>query len=535
MLKTLFKKQLLELAAGIYIDKKTGKKRNKIKTILYASLFVFLFASLASAFFAMSFSAGSSLINSEFEWIHFVLSIFVALPLAVFASMFYTSSAIYKSKDNDLLLAMPISYKHILASRMLSIFILIFIYVSIVLLPGYICYWIIKDGLTVIAVVSEIIFIFILAILALSLSCAIGYLVTLISAKLKANNIGKLILFLIFFGLYYYVCFNLESLVNEFISNAVIYGTIIKNYAYPLYLMAKACMGDIVSLLIVSVSIIVIFTVVYVILSKSFYKLTLIKDETKKKEYKSSDIKANNVDKALFKKEFKHYLGSITYMLNCSIGSFMMPVAGILLLINKDSFVGMLLELVRLFELDESIIAIGVLAVVCMFASMTYITAPSISLEGNSIWILQSMPVDVRKIFKAKLNLHYVLTIPSALFLAVCLLLAFNVEFSLAILVIVTVIVYVMFMASLSLMLNVLKPNLIWTSEVVPIKQDLVIMISLFGGWILSAVIAVGGYFALSYIQGNYYIICVMVLFSLVSRFINNWLATKGTQIFTKL
>lgn len=535
MLKALFKKQLLELFSNIYIDRKSGKKKNKTKTILYALLFVFLFFSLAVAFFAMSYSTGESMINTDFEWIHFVISIFMAIILAVFASMFYTSSAIYKAKDNDLLLSMPIDYKDILISRMLSIFLLVFIYVLIVLLPSYVCYWILKDGLNIAAIIFEIIFIFVLTILAVSLSCIIGYLVTLISAKLNNNNIGKVILYLVFFGLYYYVCFNLQDLITELIANALMYGTVIKNYAYPLYMMAKSCMGDGVSLFIVSACVIVIFILVYTVLSKSFYRLTLIKDDTKKKEYKKSDIKASNVDKTLLRKEFKHYLSSITYMLNCSLGSVMMPILGVVVLINKDGMVPAFNEFIYLFDLDNDLIIVGILAIVCMMSSMTYLTAPSISLEGNNIWILQSTPVDITKVFKAKLNLHYILTIPSALILTGCLLYAFNVEYSISMLVLVCVIIYIMFFASFGLMLNVLKPNLIWTSDVVPIKQDLTIMICLFGGWIVSALIGVGGYFALKYIEGNIYIICVLVLFSLLTRFINNWLATKGAEIFSKL
>ena len=92
-----------------------------------------------------------------------------------------------------------------------------------------------------------------------------------------------------------------------------------------------------------------------------------------------------------------------------------------------------------------------------------------------------------------------------------------------------------MFFASLGLMLNVLRPNLTWTSEVVPIKQDLTIMICLFGGWIISTLIAIGGYFALKYIQGNMFIVCILVLFSLLTRLINSWLATKGATIFSEL
>lgn len=535
MLKALIKKQLLEFAVAVNIDKKTGKKRTKVKRILYILLFSFVYISLAFSFFAMAISYAGSLINTKLEWVYFALEIMTAISLAIFSSMFYTSSAIYKAKDNDLLLSMPISQKDILISRMFSIFLLVMIFTSIVLLPGYVCYWITKENLSTISVVFELIFILISAIFTTSLSCLFGYVVSLISLKLKNRKIGTVIISLVLFGLYYYVCFNLEDLVAQIVSNALMYGTIVKNYAYPIYMMAQICMGNTMSLIIMAIAVILIFVLIFAILSKSFYKLTLVKDSVVKKEYKNKDIKASNVDVALLKKEFKHYFNSATYMLNCSLGVFMMIVVGVIALIYKEQYAPAVMLLVDTFELDPSIVAIGVLAIVCMFTSMVYLTAPSISLEGKNIWILQSMPIDVNKIFNAKKNLHYILAIPSALILAVCLLFAFEVDFSLSILVITTVILFVMFFASLGLMLNVLRPNLTWTSEVVPIKQDLTIMICLFGGWIISALIAVGGYFALKYIQGNMFIVCILVLFSLLTRLINSWLATKGATIFSEL
>lgn len=36
--------------------------------------------------------------------------------------------------------------------------------------------------------------------------------------------------------------------------------------------------------------------------------------------------------------------------------------------------------------------------VLCGFASMNFMTAPSISMEGISLWLLQSLPIDTWKI-----------------------------------------------------------------------------------------------------------------------------------------
>ena len=43
-------------------------------------------------------------------------------------------------------------------------------------------------------------------------------------------------------------------------------------------------------------------------------------------------------------------------------------------------------------------------------ASMNFMTAPSVSLEGKSLWLLQSLPVEPWRIFRAKIRMQFLLT-----------------------------------------------------------------------------------------------------------------------------
>ena len=62
-------------------------------------------------------------------------------------------------------------------------------------------------------------------------------------------------------------------------------------------------------------------------------------------------------------------------------------------------------------------------AVVALFAAMCPIAAPSVSLEGKSLWLLRSLPVTPWQVLRAKLAVHLTVTLPAALLCAVCLLL----------------------------------------------------------------------------------------------------------------
>ena len=70
------------------------------------------------------------------------------------------------------------------------------------------------------------------------------------------------------------------------------------------------------------------------------------------------------------------------------------------------------------------------IAAVCLLASMNDMAAPSVSLEGKSLWLAQSLPVKPWQVLRAKLAVHLTLTgVPAA----VCyVLLAFAHPFSAA-------------------------------------------------------------------------------------------------------
>ena len=95
--------------------------------------------------------------------------------------------------------------------------------------------------------------------------------------------------------------------------------------------------------------------------------------------------------------------------------------------------------------------------------------------------------------------------------------------------------IYIRFCAAFGLLLNIKAPNLNWTNEVVPVKQGMSIMITLFGGWGISVAFAAAGYFLTDYISAVNYILCAAVVFYVATYFINKWIFTKGAQIFAEL
>ena len=78
-------------------------------------------------------------------------------------------------------------------------------YAAVIFVPAMIVYWIVAP-VTVSAVVCSIIALLMISIFVLVLSCALGWLVAKISLKLKNKSIITVLVSLVLFAVYYFVC-----------------------------------------------------------------------------------------------------------------------------------------------------------------------------------------------------------------------------------------------------------------------------------------------------------------------------------------
>lgn len=530
MFKALLKKQFKELNAAYFRNRKTGKKRSGLGTAGMIVLYIFLFAMIAVSFFGVAFMMASSLVPAGFGWLYFVIMSLLAVFLGVFGGVFSTYAGLYLAKDNEMLLAMPIPPHKILAVRMIGVYAMGFLYEALVFIPAVAAY-ILTGAASAAGIILSVLMIFVLAFLVLTLSCFFGWLVALLSSRLKNKSFITVIISLVFFGVYYYFCMNYYSAIENLIAHAAEVGVKIKSSAYPLYLLGRAAEGHLPSFLLATLAILALAALTWLVLSKSFIKITTRQASGTKAVYHEKPVKQKSLASTLLLKEWKRFSTSPNYMLNCAMGTFLMPAAGIAALIFREDIT----EFISLISLPADMMAVMAVAGVFLIASMNDIAAPSVSLEGKNLWILQSLPANAADALEAKERLHTLITLPPVIILSLCLTIAIGADFTTGLLMVLTAAAFVVLHARLSLAINLLKPNLDWTNEVVPIKQSASVSISLFGGWILAILCGAGGYFALKIAEGYQYLLLLLLLFTFASRFVKRWLATKGAAIFSRL
>ena len=161
--------------------------------------------------------------------------------------------------------------------------------------------------------------------------------------------------------------------------------------------------------------------------------------------------------------------------------------------------------------------------------------APSVSLEGKSLWIPQSLPVEPRTVLRAKVSVQLLLTEIPLLFAVVCAGLAVRTSPSVKLLLCLMPPVYAAFSALFGMLLGVRMPLLNWTNEVAPIKQSGAVTISIFSGWVLGFVLA-GLYLLVGYRMGAaVYLLLWTALYAAACFALLRWMDTRGAAAFKAL
>ena len=489
MLGTLLKKELYELNRSFFYDAKKGKMRSKGAAALYIALYALLVVGVLGSIFTMlAFTLGAALVPAGYGWLYFLLFSLMATALGVFGSVFNTFSGLYMAKDNDLLLSMPIPVRYILASRLLGTYLLGLMFSGIILIPGAVVYFFFAKP-TAGAVLGALLLVLLISLVVLVLTCALGFVVARISAKLKNKSFLTVLLSLVFLGAYYFFYFRASTIINALIENMTTVGDALRGNAYPLYLIGRVGEGDGMATLIVTAAVLALTALTYLLLERSFIAIATAKGGTAKARYRERAAVRRTPARAMLAKEFARFTSSPNYMLNCGLGTLMLPIAAVYLLIRCETVRDVVSSW---FAWDTDFPAAIAIGCICALASMNDMATPSVSLEGKSLWLMQSLPVTPWQVLKAKLSMQIILTAVPMVLCIVCAAAVYPFLPVQLLMMTLLVMSYVVLMALFGLLLGVKNPILTWTNEISPIKQSAPVMIALFGSFGYTILLFVG-------------------------------------------
>ena len=502
MLKALLKKQFREMWQAFFYNRKKGTARSKSSTVGYAILYASLFLMLFAMFFGLA--AGlSPLLDPEvgLSPLYFSIIALITILFGVFGSVFSTYSMLYLAKDNDLLLAMPIPPSYLLFSRMVVVFAMGALYCLPVWIPGMIIYFI-TCGFAATAFLCQLAVLFLLFVFVCFLSSLLGFLVAIIASRLKNKSIVVALLTLALIAVYYIVYFKAVKVFSSILEYSTAINDFLNQRLSFVAWIGRASAGEGFPLLWVALIVFALFALTYYVLSKTLIRISIRnKGERRKAANAEKAARVSSPASALLRKEWRRFFGSATYLLNAGLGVVLVLLAVGAALIKRQ---------VVLSVMDDGALSLFapflVYAIATLPLAMNAPAAPSVSLEGPTLWRLKSLPVPTFTILLAKASMQLLLNLPFGVLSSLLLGIVLGLSPIVVLCVALANAAFLAFAAYFDLAAGLRHPMLDWTSEIYPIKQSGAVAIAALGVpavGVLSALPGVLGAFYLPMINEN--------------------------------
>jgi len=535
MLSILVKKQLKEIFRAYYINRKSGKGRSKAGIAGMFMLFVVIMLFLSTIFIFVAQSLCGPLASVGLNWLYFSIMGVITISLGVVGSVFNSYEAMFHAKDNETLLSMPIKPMHILLSRMLSVYVLALIYGGIAWLSGVFVYFAGFPKDIKVAILGIIAWP-VITLFVTVLTCLLGWLVAIVSRKIKHKNIVVTVLSLVVFGAYYYFCGNLSNIVTGIMANSEEIGSKFSKYGNIFYLLGKGVAGSVFSYLLFIAITAVSFAILMYLMSKTFKKIATKGNNAQEtvKEIKK-ETKQLSLNAALFRRELRRFTSSPTYMLNGGLGIVAGPIIAIVGIVKMETIRGIISGFETQVPTMFRMIPFIILAAVCFTFGLNMISTPSISLEGKSLWLVKSLPISGRDFLDAKEKLHVKLNIYPAVFTLVIIALVAELEPPVILLMLAYTAVFIRFNGVLGLLIGIKNPNFEWTNETVPIKQSVNLFIQMVISWFVIGLTVLLGYLIKA--DWSQYVVvgAVAVAIAIGEAYIRRWLYLNADRLLKAL
>ena len=471
-----------------------------------AVLFVVVIVYMAINIGAFSVTTTMNLIHAGLvEYVY--ASLLSLTSVALITLLLFTLNALlFEGNDYEMLQSLPVSKRDIIASKLLIVYIFSFCFTCGMMLPGMVVHVLVTHAyLQFVFGIFSVVFV---PVIPIGIAIIFGVGILYVASFAKHITVLKILLsVLLFIGLMIGIYF-LQSVDGL---STVMGLQMLRIYPPSLIFLKSnllyACMSFVVSMLIFYM-----LTWKYEVLHKLSTKHRVI--------YHGVTFKHHSVLHALYQKEMKRFFGSYLAIINQGFGVIMLVIGSVLLVFVPPT---MLFSMLKVSQIPVNVVDYIPLVIAGMLA-FTFPSASSLSLEGKNLWIIQTAPVKMLDIIFSKISV----TLSLHLIGYVCAIIAVFLRFSLSVEQMIAVLLiplaYSIFTAILGFALDYRFANYSWDNEVVPIKQNLQVgltmLVSLFMVGLpilLSTILFMNLYFAMYLVASILFVVSV-ILFVLLCR-----------------
>jgi len=534
MVLKLLKARLAATISGIGRSsrKARAKRTGTGFKVLMVILIVYIIACFLFVFGTVFLSTARVFNAAGLDWLYYALAGIMAFALCFIGSVFMAQHQIFEAKDNEMLLSMPVKPSAVLLSRVLAIYVINLAYTLVVMLPAIAVRWFML-GTSVIEIVFVIIEVLLIPVMSMALSCVFGWLLALLSSRMRNKNIITLVLSVAFLIGYFYVCMNMGNYITALSERGVSIADTVRRAIFPAYHMGVAAAeGSIVSLLIFVACAIVPFAIVFFIISRNFVSIVSTKVGAPKVKYVEKRLRANGAESALVAKELKRFTGSSMYMLNAGMGTLMAMIVAIVLLIRQEA----ILKIASAYGISGISVPAIVCMVLCICTSLNIISASSISLEAKTMWIVKSLPMDTGNVLMSKAFCHFLVSAGGVIVASVISSVAIKANAAETAAMILLPVALSALTSVADVLINLHMPKFDWINEVACVKQSGSVLLSMLVN-LGVAVIPIILYFLLfsKIMEVGVFLFIAAAFFAVVTAALIIRLKTAGVRMFNEL
>ena len=528
MLRLLLRSRMEALLSVLTGASRTKKAQSKGKLIGFALLMLLSLFSFGTLFARIFEMLGEPFAKMNLGWLYFALAAVLCFGVMVIGNVILAKYQLFEAKDNDLLLSMPVKPLDILLSRLFLLLVLAWLVMLPVAVPALI-FWPRPLGAAgIVSVLCQ--FAVVLPLLNLAVSALLGWLVHRVSSRSRNNTLVSLVFTLAFLGAYMYFNFRMNSMLTALAADPSGLKKSLGSAAPLVWIGRSIAEGRVDFLLLMLGIALLLFGLCLWLLSRTFVKTATAKSSAAKRVYVERTAEAHGPRAALLRHELRRLFSSSAYLLNGALGSFFVLAAAVFVLIRGRTLTASP-DWATEPELFRGLILVGL----CWMSTLTFITAPSISLEGRVLWIPKSLPVSSWDVLQAKLRLHMLIALPPTLLASLAVGLCLDYRGELLALVLLLPALYCVFSGLLGLFENLRHPNFNWINETQAVKSGAsVVLTMLIGmGLVLLPVLACllfGSWLRVEQVGWT-----VLALLAALSLLLWLWLRKKGPAIFEAL
>lgn len=195
-------------------------------------------------------------------------------------------------------------------------------------------------------------------------------------------------------------------------------------------------------------------------------------------DYKVGVLKTSSPVMAVCKKEAKRFFGCPAYATNMGMGVVLMLLFGVAVAVMGMEKLEQWIEMPGMAAILVKMLPFMIAMLQCMSCT----SCVSLSLEGKSLWILKSLPLEKKTIYQGKLLFNLLLTIPAGLLVSFMIAVRIPMDWGTRLLLFCVPVVYTVFISVLGIYFNIKMPKYDWTNETVVVKQSASSMAGIFGG-----------------------------------------------------